>query len=152
MDLLIVKLRRSLNNVFSVCVYCFRCAINFIDLAVCRLVVDCFVETSRIFFYPPILLWSFVILNFLWSQLTAADYIWIRRQPLVIVIRSYGLEISVKFGYYVSAKNSCSQLWKLFKKREAKITSGRGFYSETIKVFYILQFIPKSCIFLIVRW
>lgn len=65
----------------------------------------------------------------------------------MIVIRSYGLKISVKFGYYVSAKIVLEAM-KL-KRGGAKIASGRGIIQRNNKkkVFYILQFIPKSCIF-----
>lgn len=58
MDLLLVKLRCSLNNVFSVLRILFSLCNYFIDLAVRRLLVDCFVGTSWIIFNPPILLFG----------------------------------------------------------------------------------------------
>lgn len=117
------------HNVFSVCVYCFRCAIILlIWLFLGFLLTASFERHGLIFTHQFYYFWSFVILNFVIS-VDSCGLHQIRRRPLVIVIRSYGLEISVKFGYYVSAKTVLEAM-KL--KREAKIASGRGLYSETI--------------------
>lgn len=53
MDLLIVKLRRSLLNVLMFALIVFAVQSFLIDLAVCMLVVNCFVKRFG-FFFPPI--------------------------------------------------------------------------------------------------
>ena len=90
MDLLIVKLRLSLHNVFflNVCVYCFRCAIISYWFG-CLLSLLLTASLEYWILHPQLF---FVVFGSNFSKLISVDSCVLhqyRRQPLVIVVRSY---------------------------------------------------------------